>query len=328
MNVEKERRLITKKKLEFNHEDANHLTGEPSPKLAVNDVDEPGTNAGQSGLVESGGNKEMVNPVEGQGCNEYEMQRNKNIAKNQEKFAALGIPILTKSVSEKGKRELKQPNEAAGESDYLPSNEDGGESENDEVDIATSKKIKRTKRQRVVQSTTDGPRTRGQAAKLVDKSQNKEAASEPLPVEKNDAHVPTAKERLQALKSGPGSMLAYNKLREREKLQIETEVAEGESGTQQMMAESGDTPSEQLERLDNLPIGIEDDEAEELLKISDADVYLKTRKRDKTREYKLTEKEAEELDKRFNPDLKINLDESDKSTEAEVEAESVETDHE
>ena len=29
-----------------------------------------------------------------------------------------------------------------------------------------------------------------------------------------------------------------------------------------------------------------------------------------------------------NPDLKINLDESDKSTEAEVEAESVETDHE
>ena len=139
MNVEKERRLITKKKLEFNHEDANHVTGEPSPKLAVNDVDEPGTNAGQSDLVESGGNKEMVNPVEGQGCNEYEMQRNKNIAKNQEKFAALGIPILTKSVSEKGKRELKQPNEAAGESDYLPSNEDGGESENDEVDIATSK---------------------------------------------------------------------------------------------------------------------------------------------------------------------------------------------
>ena len=49
----------------------------------------------------------------------------------------------------------------------------------------------------------------------------------------------TAKEKLQALKSGPGSMLAYNKLRELEKLQIETEVAEGESGTQQMMAESG-----------------------------------------------------------------------------------------
>ena len=29
-----------------------------------------------------------------------------------------------------------------------------------------------------------------------------------------------------------------------------------------------------------------------------------------------------------NPELKINLDESDKSTEAEVEAESVGTDHE
>ena len=56
---------------------------------------------------------------------------------------------------------------------------------------------------------------------------------------------------------------------------------------------------QQLERLDKLPIGIEDDEAEELLKISDADVYLKTRKRDKAREYKLTEEEAEVLDKRI-----------------------------
>ena len=49
----------------------------------------------------------------------------------------------------------------------------------------------------------------------------------------------TAKEKLQALKSGPGSMLAYNQLREREKSQIEKEIPEGESGTQQMMAESG-----------------------------------------------------------------------------------------
>lgn len=56
---------------------------------------------------------------------------------------------------------------------------------------------------------------------------------------------------------------------------------------------------QQLERLDKLPIGIEDDEAEELLKISDADVYLKTRKRDKAREYKATKEEAEALDKRF-----------------------------
>lgn len=63
--------------------------------------------------------------------------------------------------------------------------------------------------------------------------------------------MPTAKERLQALKSGPGSMLAYNKLREREKLQIETEVAEGESGTQQMMAESGNFFS--INTIDSFP---------------------------------------------------------------------------
>ncbi|XP_063942874.1 uncharacterized protein LOC108205913 [Daucus carota subsp. sativus] len=236
MNVEKERLLITKKKLEFNHEDANLVTVEPSPKVIVNDVDGTGTSAGQACLVQSGGDKEMVKPVEGEGCNEYEMQRNLNVAKNQEKLAALGIPLLTKSVSEKAeKRELKQPNEDGGESDYLPTNEDAGESENDEADIATSKKIKKTKRQRVVQSSTRGPRTRGQAAKLV----NKEAASEPLPREKNDAPVLTAKEKLQALKSVPGSMLAYNQLREREKSQIEKEIPEGESGTQQMMAESG-----------------------------------------------------------------------------------------
>ncbi|KAL1803275.1 hypothetical protein ACET3Z_031922 [Daucus carota] len=65
MNVEKERLLITKKKLEFNHEDANLVTVEPSPKVIVNDVDGTGTSAGQAGLVQSGGDKAMVKPVEG-----------------------------------------------------------------------------------------------------------------------------------------------------------------------------------------------------------------------------------------------------------------------
>uniref|UniRef100_A0A166CXJ7 Uncharacterized protein n=2 Tax=Daucus carota subsp. sativus TaxID=79200 RepID=A0A166CXJ7_DAUCS len=351
MNVEKERLLITKKKLEFNHEDANLVTVEPSPKVIVNDVDGTGTSAGQACLVQSGGDKEMVKPVEGEGCNEYEMQRNLNVAKNQEKLAALGIPLLTKSVSEKAeKRELKQPNEDGGESDYLPTNEDAGESENDEADIATSKKIKKTKRQRVVQSSTRGPRTRGQAAKLV----NKEAASEPLPREKNDAPVLTAKEKLQALKSVPGSMLAYNQLREREKSQIEKEIPEGESGTQQMMAESEQNPGLKI----NLDESNKSREAEVEAESVGTDHELIRKKEEKKQKAALgttrtlsvpgheyakiradIEKELEEkLEQKFqdmvkklaeqNPGLKINLDESNKSREAEVEAESVGTDHE
>ncbi|KAL8123292.1 hypothetical protein AgCh_011315 [Apium graveolens] len=38
----------------------------------------------------------------------------------------------------------------------------------------------------------------------------------------------------------------------------------------------GDEKVKLLEKLDKLPIGIDDDEAKELLKISDADVYLET----------------------------------------------------
>ena len=52
-------------------------------------------------------------------------------------------------------------------------------------------------------------------------------------------------------RNGNISMLAYNKLRELEKLQIETEVAEGESGTQQMMAESGNFFS--INTIDSFP---------------------------------------------------------------------------
>ncbi|KAL8094141.1 hypothetical protein AgCh_035851 [Apium graveolens] len=148
------------------------------------------------------------------------MRRNQNIAKNKEKLAALGL-VQNKSASENAKEKLKQANEDAGESDYLPSNDPARESENEENDNVTSKK--------------------------------------------NDAPISTAKEKLQALKSDPGSMVAYNQLRE----------------------------------FDKVPIGIDDNEAEELLKISDADVYLETCKRDVKRKYKIPDEMVDEVNEKI-----------------------------
>lgn len=62
----------------------------------------------------------------------------KILQKNQEKLAALGL-LQKQSASEKAKGKLKQANEDAGESDYLPSNDPARESENEKDDIVTSK---------------------------------------------------------------------------------------------------------------------------------------------------------------------------------------------
>ncbi|KAL8119767.1 hypothetical protein AgCh_017031 [Apium graveolens] len=265
MNAEKERSsVVVRKKPQYSQEDVNRETVEPSPKDVVNDVDGSGTGVRQAGLVESGGSKEMVKPVEGEGCNEYEMRRNKNIAKNKEKFAALGL-VQTKSASEKAKKKLKQANEDAGESDYLPSNDPARESENEEDENVTSK----TTRQRVIPgSTTGGPRTRGQAAKLVDNSQNKETTLESLPAEETSKRNVEARKKVrEPHTTGPRTFA-----------QVRSNLL--------------------LEKVDKLPIGIDDDEAEELLKISDADVYLEIRKRDTKRKYKIPDEMDDEVNEK------------------------------
>ncbi|KAL8125097.1 hypothetical protein AgCh_012679 [Apium graveolens] len=340
MNAKKKRRsVVARKKLQYSKEDVNREIVEPSQKAVVNDVDGSGTGAGQAGLVESGRSKETVNPVEGEGCNEYEMRKNKNIAKYKEKLAALGL-VQTKLSSEKTKKKLKQANEDTGESDYLPSNYPARESENEEDDNVTSKKYKKTKRQRVIPgSTNGGPRTRGQAVKLVDDSQNKEATLESLPAEKNDAPVPTTKERLQYLKSGPGSMVAiinYENVRNyefrrrsrRKSLEhnkyclnqdkfiileeakswvfitMSDQFRSNKSRINRYYYTKYATDEERLKhscskKVDKLPIGIDDNEAEELLKISDADVYLETRKRDAKRMYKIPDEMADEVNEKI-----------------------------
>ncbi|KAL8107413.1 hypothetical protein AgCh_023983 [Apium graveolens] len=264
INNEKERRKSTRKKLKFNtyHDVSSKYqpspTGavepspkaavEPSPKVAVQpspkcavekspeiivkDIDGSGTGAGQITFLESGGSREMLKEVEGDGCNDYEKRRNKNVAKNKAKLQALGL-CRTKPASETKKRKAKQPNEDGAESDYI--------SDNDQ------ERQKKAKKQRVIPSNSGGPRTRGQANKLVEESQNKEPTmGSPDHVDEiNETPVLTVKEKLQALKYGLGSMVAYNELRKCEKLGIHKEIPKLESGTQQVISESrglGDTP--------------------------------------------------------------------------------------
>ncbi|XP_074378063.1 uncharacterized protein LOC141719588 [Apium graveolens] len=81
-----------------------------------------------------------------------------------------------------------------------------------------------------INSSSSGPRTRGQA---------KEPTTGSPDVEINETHVLTTKEKLQALKYGSGSMVAYNELRKREKLDIQKETPMRESRTQEVMSESG-----------------------------------------------------------------------------------------
>ncbi|KAL8146611.1 hypothetical protein AgCh_004366 [Apium graveolens] len=249
INNEKERRKSTRKKLKFNtyHDVSSKYqqspTGvvepspkaavepnpkaavEPSPKCAVEkspevivkDIDGSGTGAGQITFLESGGSREMLKEVEGDGCNDYEMRRNKNVAKNKAKLQALGLS-RTKPASETEKCKAKQPNEDGAESDYIPDND--------------HELVNKVTMMRMIL-----------ANKLVEESQNKEPTmGSPDHVDEiNETPVLTAKEKLQALKYGPSSMVAYNELRKCEKLGIQKEIPELESGTKQVISESGDT---------------------------------------------------------------------------------------
>lgn len=47
INNEKERRPSTRKKLKIIHDDVSNVIGEPSPKVAIKDVDGSGTGARQ-----------------------------------------------------------------------------------------------------------------------------------------------------------------------------------------------------------------------------------------------------------------------------------------
>ncbi|KAK1382084.1 hypothetical protein POM88_019819 [Heracleum sosnowskyi] len=115
------------------------------------------TNGGET---KTAGEKSGKN-VEGQGCNDYEMKRNENIAKNKAKLKELGLVRDDSAKScQKDKGKYKVTNDNASESEYFPNNDDvEAERQSDhEDDNVTSKRTKKVKRQRV--EIGAGPRTR------------------------------------------------------------------------------------------------------------------------------------------------------------------------
>ncbi|WOG92317.1 hypothetical protein DCAR_0311580 [Daucus carota subsp. sativus] len=201
MTEVKERLMHTKKKLMFNNDDEGHVTEEPTSKVAMKHVDARGPVARQIGFQESGGSKETVNA--------YEQRRNEIVASNKAKMRELGLGQSKSDGRKENREKTPRINEDASESDYVPDNDEHAQLEqsDDDLDNIVTSKVPPVE-----------------------------------PIHK-DAPLLTAKEKLQNLRNGPGSMASYNELREREKQllekqQLEKEIPEGESATQQVISQS------------------------------------------------------------------------------------------
>ncbi|KAK1388069.1 hypothetical protein POM88_016247 [Heracleum sosnowskyi] len=338
MNDEKEMINNTRKKLQFSNVD-DGTPGEEliglSEYLKRFESPRPETKTSGGETKTAAGEKSGKN-AEGQGCNDYEIKRNDNIAKNKAKLKELGLvrdEAAKSCQNEKGK--YKVTNDNASESEYFPNNDDGeAERQSDHGDDnVTSKRTKKVKRQRV--EIGAGPRTRSRATKLPDSSQMKEP-DEGASLQVNKAPVVSLKEKLNNLRNGPGSMTAYLALREQEKVDSQKEIPRVESEMQHLQSQSVEKPVDEapkrkrgktkmnqeiakknsearqkitethttgstsfaqvahmLEKLGKMPVN-DDGEGEgngeeDPIKVSDADIYLATRKRDEKREYKLPE---------------------------------------
>lgn len=152
INDEKERRISTRKKLQFNHVAASPTREGTTSKLAVDQEEVNETVAGElmglteylSKFAESGGSKETEIAGEevvkefGDRCiNEYEMTRNKNVAEIKEKLVELGLARNSANLCEKDRGKAKVTNDDESESDYFPNAD--VERQSDEDDIVTSK---------------------------------------------------------------------------------------------------------------------------------------------------------------------------------------------
>ncbi|KAK1373832.1 hypothetical protein POM88_030025 [Heracleum sosnowskyi] len=356
MNDEKEMINNTRKKLQFSNVDDETKTSGGETKTAAGE--KSGKNA------------------EGQGCNDYEIKRNDNIAKNKAKLKELGLvrdEAAKSCQNDKGK--YKVTNDNASESEYFPNNDDGeAERQSDHGDDnVTSKRTKKVKRQRV--EIGAGPRTRSRATKLPDSSQMKEP-DEGASLQVNKAPVVSLKEKLNNLRNGPGSMTAYLALREQEKVDSQKEIPRVESEMQHLQSQSdwkillnywGDEKVQEIakknsearqkitethttgstsfaqvahmlrleklaklekekqEKLGKMPVN-DDGEGEgngeeDPIKVSDADIYLATRKRDEKREYKLPEQVLKMVNDKI-VDVKKTLETEDTSEDSEKSANS------
>ena len=156
MKVDKERRISTRKKLEFNHTDTSlqseeliglsdylkqyvHTEGEGPEKEKPKQLQK-----NTRGSQKEKACDEIVKGVEGQGCNEYEMRRNETISKNKEKLKQLGLLRNEPAKScQKDKRKGKITSEAEGESEYIPNDNDAEpEPQSDEEDAIVTSKVR------------------------------------------------------------------------------------------------------------------------------------------------------------------------------------------
>ncbi|KAL6582336.1 hypothetical protein OROMI_006350 [Orobanche minor] len=248
INAEKERRMNTRKKLTF--QEADDSLAPKDGLLGLEDFMK--TYEIHGGITEIEAGMDLVKNVEGQGCNDYEMRRNKNVAENKAKMKELGLDTNRSAMScqkDKGKGKVSRDSES--ESEYVPDNNDEPERQSDEDDDnVTSKRTKRIKIPRVQTSIIARPRTRSRANILPDSSEKEVAAgatSVPVEYKVNDApRAPLSlKEKLKHLRDGPSSMTAYLELREREKQQLAKEISQPDTQTPHLQSNSVDTSVEE-----------------------------------------------------------------------------------
>ncbi|KAL6572319.1 hypothetical protein OROMI_013277 [Orobanche minor] len=204
INAEKERRMNTRKKLTF--QEADDSLDPKDGLLGLEDFMK--TYEIRGGITEIEAGMDLVKNVEGQGCNDYEMRRNKNVAENKAKMKELGLDTNRSAMScqkDKGKGKVSRDSES--ESEYVPDNNDEPERQSDEDDDNVTSKISHV---------NDAPRA-------------------PL----------SLKEKLKHLRDGPGSMTAYLELREREKQQLAKEISQPDTQTPHLQSNSVDTSVEE-----------------------------------------------------------------------------------
>ncbi|KAL6536633.1 hypothetical protein OROMI_026214 [Orobanche minor] len=150
INAEKERRMNTRKKLTF--QEADDSLAPKDGLLGLEDFMK--TYEIRGGITEIEAGMDLVKNVEGQGCNDYEMRRNKNVAENKAKMKELGLDTNRSAMScqkDKGKGKVSRDSES--ESEYVPDNNDEPERQSDEDDD-----------NRIIESHTTGPRSFAQVA--------------------------------------------------------------------------------------------------------------------------------------------------------------------
>lgn len=148
---ERERRISTRKKLQFKNLDVSPTKEGKTSVVAMEEEETKLLSFGEyikrfeesdheSRETEKDGEDLVKEFCEGQGCNDYEMGRNKRVAENKAKVAELGLIRMTVNLTQnvKGKEKVTNNDNGQSESDYVPNNDVERQSDDDD-DIVNSK---------------------------------------------------------------------------------------------------------------------------------------------------------------------------------------------